>query len=581
MKKRLLNLILILGITVLAIQFAGAPPPETKTVRGTIFARDSSTQMESGISVFINDTNLSITTTSETYGPPGNSGAYSSVLNSSSGDIIYVRAWNETDWGYKYGIMGLTSVTIDVSLNISRDSEAIVNIISPQNDTAYNSEDKFNLTVNITIVGNNGINCNATISFSTPGVLAFDDDTATHYIGNINRGTTITESWNLSGFGTGSTNISVIAACGSDGFSFEESNRDIIYNISSLDNSPPVIDIISPENNTRVNNPVTFYYNVTDGSPIKNCSLTLNSVLVNVTDNPTRGVILNFTQKLTQKNNSWEIICIDDTPNKNLVSEGFFNLNLNDFPFITGLEVEDPVNLIAASTKRVFCNGTVTDGDGYADISIVNATLFFQSSTSDTDDNPNTHYSNTSCRTYNSLGDNIDFSCSFDMEYFSNNGTWYCNVSATDIINSTNSSQISTKVNDLLAIGITPNIIDYGDLEILQISPIDIPINITNWGNIELDINLFAYAQFQDDNLSMDCTQNNISFEYERFSTEKYTNYNLMTPVNNSDNAVYIDLNVSKSTGSVSSKQLFWKLQIPLRTFGTCNGKVIFTALPS
>jgi len=477
--------------------------------------------------------------------------------------------------------MGPTQITLDINMTNQRDSEAIVAITLPKNHSYYNSTESFNVTAIITITGNNGINCNATLSFSVPGIFALaTGETYIHNLGNINRGDSVTEVWNLTGFGTGDTNITVFAECQSDGLNLEDKNTDTIYNITSQDVSPPDVTIISPKNNTRLNNLALFYYTISAGSPIKNCTLEINSVLTNTTIEPLRNSILNFSYTLTQKTNLWEINCTSNTTGK-IGSTGIFNLTLNSYPTITNINIENPISLIGGSTKKVWCNGSVRDLDSYTDIYAINASLFFQNVTPNHNNNEEMHYSNSSCALFNGAADDIDFSCSFDVEYYANNGTWYCNITVVDSLNSTNSSQQPTYINDLLAIGISPSIISFGGLEPLQISPYDTPINITNYGNVKLDTQLYAYALNVDDNVSMVCTIGNITYDYERVSLLQDQNFNLMTPVNNSLNRVYLDLNVSKrSAGSPESKkQVYWKLQIPLETAGSCNGKVVFGAI--
>ena len=393
MKEKKRNLIVIFSLFILLVILKiSAQPPQERTVRGTVYADNAQTQQSHiGVIVRINNTNLSIMETTQTYGPPNNEGRYSATINASPGDVIYVLAYNDTLWGNNTGIMGQTRVTIDIVLNITRDAEPRVIILIPSNHTSYNSTDKFNLTANITMYGNNGINCNATLSFSVPGVFALDSgETYTHDLGNLNRGVSVLEVWNLTGLGTGATDITILAECSNDGVIIEYKNYDTIVNISSGDISAPNVDIISPANNSRVNNPVTFYYNVTDGSAIDNCTLNINSITVNVTYDPQRDVILNFTNILTQKYNNWQINCTDNT--SNVGTSGLYNLTLNDYPAITNIIADTPVDLLAGSTKTVYCNGTASDEDSYIDISDLNATLFFTGFNPDDIDNNSNHY---------------------------------------------------------------------------------------------------------------------------------------------------------------------------------------------
>jgi hypothetical protein len=433
------------------------------------------------------------------------------------------------------------------------------------------------VTANITIVGNDGVSCNATMYFSNPGV--FSSNQYTVELGDMVRGESVLAAWNLSVAGSGSTNITVRAGCLYDGVILERMNSFTVYNISASAPPPPNITIISPQNSTRLSNPVAFIYNISHPLDIDNCTLIINSEIVNTTLNPPVNTTLNFTRMLDTKTNVWEITCTDNS-SVNIGSSGLYNLTLNSVPFITALAVDNPINLIAGSTKTVYCNGTAEDGDSYLDIEKINASVYFQGY-SQSPDNPNYRYSNSSCRLFSGLDNSTEFTCAFEIEYYAQNGTWHCDVTVSDFLNATNISVETTTINELLAVGISPGVIDFGALEILQISPIDIEINITNYGNIMLDLNIYAYALFDNDNLSMDCTKGNISLEYQRFSEISGTTYTVMTPVNNIDSPAFVSFNLQKRVTSESKKPLYWKLQIPMYTGGTCSGKVVFAALPN
>jgi hypothetical protein len=513
-RRVLAFLVVFIILFLIFLEIAKALPPEERIIRGIVY-KNGGAQAPVGIDILINDTNSSVVKTTKTYGPPSLTGAYSTTINSSLGDRIYVRAWNGTVWGYNTGSMGETYATINVTLNRTRNSEARVIILLPQNHSVYTTSSLFNVTANITILGNNGVNCNATIYFSVPEIIQLSlGESSTHNLGSISWNNSISTAWNLTGGADGSTNISVDAKCGSDGTNLEGLNFFTIYNITSTDITPPAVRVFSPLNNTGINNPVIFYYNVSDASLISNCSLFINGLIVNTTVSPVKNSLLNFTNILTQKTNSWEINCTDLSSMKNLGTSGVFNLSLNDIPSIIAIQIDTPVNLIAGSNKTIYCNGTARDGDTYFDISRINATLFHSTRQPGSQNNNSNHYTNASCSTFNGAENIVDFSCAFIVEYYANNGTWFCNATVVDIINSTNSSQQEGYINDLLAIGLSPNIIDFGSLEIMQISPFDIPITVTNYGNIMLDLRLYAYASFENDNLSMECTKGNISLDY-------------------------------------------------------------------
>ncbi|MBN1503290.1 hypothetical protein JW930_07160 [Candidatus Woesearchaeota archaeon] len=572
---------------VLVIVFSrlvASPPPEPKTVYGTVYMSDEVTQAPSGTDIMINNTNLSQVTYAKTYGPPTQTGRYSAVILASEGDLIYVRAWNATQYGYNTGTMGPTRVNVDITLNISRPSETNVTITVPQDHSFYNMGADFNVTAFIQVLGNNGLDCNATISFSNSSVIVlFSGENNDIDLGNILLWDSVTVVWNVTANQTGFTNIAVDASCGSDGINLEGLNSDTVINISSSDYLAPNITLIAPENNTRQNNPVVFYYNVTDGSPIMNCSLIVDNVIVATTPNPLRNALLNFTQTISTKNNWWAINCTDSSSSHNTGSAGFYNLTINSFPSVSVIDILDPIDLFAASARTIICNGTIFDEDGYPDIANVNATLFnidYGSYHEDSDNN-SIHYTDTSCTIYNQVGNMADFNCSFDVVYYALNGSWVCNVTVGDLINASNSSEVYATVNELLAIGADPSFINYGDLGITEESPMDLIVNITNYGNILLDLELYGYAIDDNDGLAMNCTKSNISVDWERFDLDSGTDYALMTALQNKSSPNSINFNLPPRTEiQESAKETYWKLKIPELTGGICNGKIVFTAVP-
>ncbi|MBN2423167.1 hypothetical protein JXB41_08140 [Candidatus Woesearchaeota archaeon] len=580
MKKRFILIATVLFI--LNILLINAPPPVPHPVTGIVYYIDEITQVPSGIPVRITDLNNSNIVNTQTWGPiPPLSGIYSSNIPGNTGDTIRIRAWDSTHYGETITLLLSTTTYADVILNMSRDSETMVEIIYPVNHSVFETGDKVNVTANITILGNNGIDCNATLDLSLPNIFLTQEQ-MTLDIGDINLGESMIVIWNLTANTTGTVTITVYANCSSDGLNLEHKSSDTVVNISATDSNPPNITIISPENNSRVNNPAWFFYIVNDGSGIENCSLIINDVIHDTAYSPEKNATLNFSFILTEKHNWWSINCTDDSPSKRQGTSGIYNLTLNGIPSIILLSVENPVDLVAASVKSVSCNGTITDNDGYNDILNVNATLFSPDYGQDEEspDNNSIHYTNTSCVLFNQAGNNSDFNCSFDMQYYSLNSTWQCNITVIDVLNATNSSKINTTVNELLAIDISPSVLDYGDLGINEISGTDILANVTNFGNVKIDLELWGYALVQTDNLSMDCTTGNISIGYQRFNLTQFESWDDMTPLQGMQNKTTLGFDLEPGTEAGESfKETYWKLKIPQFTSGTCNGKIVFTAL--
>jgi len=143
------------------------PPPELHVVEGYVFINEQGLQAPTSTVVFVNSTGTQEFFYTETYGPPGETGYYSLSVNGSDGDEIVVTAYNATFYGrINTSLSGNPSITeANLTLNITRDPEANVTIDYPPNNTIFYVDTTFNATSTITILGNDGVNCNATIGF--------------------------------------------------------------------------------------------------------------------------------------------------------------------------------------------------------------------------------------------------------------------------------------------------------------------------------------------------------------------------------------------------------------------------------
>jgi hypothetical protein len=110
----------------------------------------------------------------------------------------------------------------------------------------------------------------------------------------------------------------------------------------------------------------------------------------------------------------------------------------------------------------------------------------------------------------------------------------------------------------------------------------EISVNITNLGNVPINVSVYGYGgenETTGENLSMVCKINNISVQFQKFSTSvvpfdskinlSYSPKNLdftIPPKNNATDTVY--------------NTTYWQLVVPASSysFGECNGTVIFSA---
>ena len=113
-------------------------------------------------------------------------------------------------------------------------------------------------------------------------------------------------------------------------------------------------------------------------------------------------------------------------------------------------------------------------------------------------------------------------------------------------------------------------------------------VNVTNSGNININLSIGGYGITPNDNLSMGCTIGNISaadlrYNYSDNQAFATSMFNLtVNALPRSIPALRIPVRVDDSDTQVknSTNTTYWKLSIPAGTKGFCNGTVIFSAVP-
>ncbi|MBR9704694.1 hypothetical protein GOV12_04730, partial [Candidatus Pacearchaeota archaeon] len=163
----------------------------------------------------------------------------------------------------------------------------------------------------------------------------------------------------------------------------------------------------------------------------------------------------------------------------------------------------------------------------------------------------------------------------------------YVNDSAG--LNATGNDSIN--VSELIAIDM-PDTISYGLVNATYVSLENIT-NISNAGNVPLNISLKGWAIDEGDGNAMNCTQGankNISVEHEKYNltdstageitvTAVNSNYTNLTssPVINE-----FDMNPRIQDGyNDATNASYWRLYIPIGVAGSCQGNIQFGATKS
>lgn len=250
----------------------------------------------------------------------------------------------------------------------------------------------------------------------------------------------------------------------------------------------------------------------------------------------------------------------------------------NAFPEIHLVEVDQNIVLNAGSITTVTCNATIRDWNGFNDINNVNATFYYYLNNSDDPDDRNVHYTNATCVEIDNDGEYwANYSCSFEVHYFANNGSWNCNVTVIDDHGFTDAANNTTTINALYALNVT-DIIDYGNLSVTDTSE-EINATVTNFGNMDINVTVLGYGLTEGDGIGLVCEHgNNISIEYQRFSSADLVSWDDKTVLDELGKDMNMTIPQPTEASNPETWITHWQLYVPPNPFGICTGTIRFTA---
>ncbi|MBU0708094.1 hypothetical protein KKG41_07070 [Patescibacteria group bacterium] len=267
-------------------------------------------------------------------------------------------------------------------------------------------------------------------------------------------------------------------------------------------------------------------------------------------------------------------------------------INYNTPAVASNVSVDSGASSIAlteGTTKNVVCSGTVTDADGYADITSVEARFYRVGVGVTASDDLSNHYTvlgDSNCVPSGGSGTTETYTCTFPVQFYADptdvgsayeSDTWRCWLSPTDTVGQGTAGLDSIEMNTLIALDVTSSI-SYGTLNLGgDTGTTDKTTIITNTGNRQIDVQLDGYGAEDGDGYAMTCQIGSIPINYETFSLSASTAYASKTKL--SDTAsTQTSFNLTK--GAASTKNIYWGLGIPSTgSLGACSGKVNFTAI--
>jgi len=276
----------------------------------------------------------------------------------------------------------------------------------------------------------------------------------------------------------------------------------------------------------------------------------------------------------------------------------------NVFPEVLNVSLDNnsaTVTLVANTTQLVSCVGIVRDYNNDSDFNVARAEfydLYGGVLYGGADDN-NTHYTNGSCNittNFTSWNEVIDddylalVNCNFSVWYYANASIWNCTLFINDTQGWSATGNDSITIDSLLAIGV-PSTINYGTVNATYVSNENLT-NVTNVGNVKINLSLSGYGVDEGDGLAMNCTlgsNGTIPIDYEKYNLTattsgdltltqfegNYTNLTSAVVVNNMD--LFVRQN-DAAQGTDDTNATYWRIYVPLGVAGTCNGTIIFGA---
>jgi hypothetical protein len=251
------------------------------------------------------------------------------------------------------------------------------------------------------------------------------------------------------------------------------------------------------------------------------------------------------------------------------------------------------IDLTEGTTTTLVCNGTVEDWNGWQDIIAVNATIYENVSYNSNSPNDNNfHYTQTSCTNSSRNITTLMFSCSFNVWYYANNAGWNCNMTAKDGSNATDNDidPSNPVINILAALNLTTNVMDFGEMQPGETTTnaAEPVINVTNSGNVNINLSVDGFGLSDGDGLAMKCDVGNISLGNLRYNVSNdqgfATNMWNLTDSKLPSGIPFYTVNRRVDDGDTlkinSTNPTYWKLMVPPGVVkGFCNGTVTFSAV--
>jgi hypothetical protein len=240
-------------------------------------------------------------------------------------------------------------------------------------------------------------------------------------------------------------------------------------------------------------------------------------------------------------------------------------------PFITNLNLNNgqSIALTEGATTTIYATSTVTDYNGYSDISSASSTIYRSSLGSSCTANDNNCYkiSSSSCTLSNCSGNSCTLSCRADIQYFADptdTGTysaekWESHVQVYDTSGySDHETSLGVELLTLYALSIETPGIDFGSLYVgTDTGAFDATTTIANTGNAQIDIDILG--------TDLVGGVDTIPVGQQKYATSTFVYSSCTICQFLTGSATNFNVNIPKptSTSTPSSDEIYWGISIP------------------
>ena len=254
----------------------------------------------------------------------------------------------------------------------------------------------------------------------------------------------------------------------------------------------------------------------------------------------------------------------------------------NSAPIVSSVSINStvsPIILLPGTTTNVVCSGTVSDNDGYTDITGVTAKLYRSGVGADAGDNNSNHYTltgNSECIPSNGSDNNQDYTCTFPVQFYADPTdagstydaqNWVCQMTPSDNAGVGTAGTSTNEIATLKSLDVSSTI-DYGTLTPGQNSTSTHIAVVTNQGNIATGFNLSG-------NDLICSIRSSIPVGNQQYGLTSFI-YGSGMPLSSTPTDSGANLNKPTQSTPVVAQNVYWQMAVPFGVAGTCSGTTSF-----